>query len=81
MLTTSKEAIAGAAYAAARNAIQNHPAMGYNGYNLAPGSVMGQLTDLIALAIMAGVREVLDNLYTNEEFEKDIGLSSDKTTL
>jgi hypothetical protein len=71
MLTKSKEEIAWAARDAAIRAIKSHASVGYNQNST---SVMGQLTELIALAVQAGVAEVLNNLYTNEEFEKDIGL-------
>jgi hypothetical protein len=73
MLTKSKEEIAWAAHSAALSAIKNHALVGYNQpYN----SIMGQLAELIALAVQAGVMEVLKNTYTNEEFERDIGLKT-----
>lgn len=74
MLMKSKEEIAACAYAAAKNAINTHGAMSYNGFSQSSNSMMGQLTDLIAVAIQAGVMEVLKNTYTNEEFERDLGL-------
>lgn len=71
MLTKSKEDIAWAAHDAALRAIKNHAAVGYN---QSSNSVMGQLTELIALAVQAGIAEALNGIYSNEEFEKDIGL-------
>lgn len=72
MLTKTKDQIAFDAYYAAMEAIKKHQSVGHN--SLDPYSIMGQLTELIALAVQAGVAETLKNLYTNEEFEKDIGL-------
>jgi len=76
MLTQRKEFIAAAAGAAARQAMQNHTAMGAYGYSMNQNSVMGMLTDLIAKAVEAGIAEALNSMYTNEEFEQDIGLKS-----
>ena len=76
MLKRPKEEIANMAYSAALRAMQTHNAVGPNGYNMGYNSVMGQLTDLIALAVQAGVREMLNNTYTNEEFERDLGLKT-----
>jgi hypothetical protein len=74
LLTKTKEQIAWDAHSAALQAIKNHASMNGLGYNLSSHSLMGQLADLIATAVQAGVTEVLKNTYTNEEFEKDIGL-------
>ena len=74
MLTQSKEQIAMNAYTAALRVMNSHSSMGYNNYNQSPNSIMGQLTNLIALAVQAGVEEALKGIYTNEEFEQDIGL-------
>lgn len=71
MLTKSKEEIAWAAREAALNAMKSHASVGWN---MSSNTMMGQLTELIALAVQAGVAEVLKSTYTNEEFDKDIGL-------
>lgn len=71
MLTLSKEQIAANAYEAALRTMRNHPSIGYA---MSSNSVMGQMAELIAIAVQAGVTEALNGIYTNEEFEKDIGL-------
>ena len=71
MLTKSKYEVAKLARDAAKNAICSHSA---SGWNSSSGSVMGQLTELIAIAVEAGVLTALENIYTNEEFERDINL-------
>ena len=73
MLIKSKEEIAWDAYGAAKRVMETHANQSYNG---GPTSVMGQLTELIALAVQAGVAEMLKNTYTNEEFEQDLGLKT-----
>lgn len=37
---------------------------------------MGQLVDLITLAVEVGVSEMLNSMYTNDEFERDLTLKS-----
>lgn len=74
MLIKSKEEIAWAAYDAAKRVMQDHVATGGYGYTQSTNSIMGQLTDLIALAVQAGVATALNNMYTNEEFEQDLTL-------
>lgn len=71
MLIKSKEEIAQLAHDSAKKVIQLHAA---HTHNMNPNSMMSQLTDLIALAVQAGIVEVLKNTYTNEEFEQDLGL-------
>lgn len=71
MLTKTKQQIADQAYMAAKNAIYAHAA---NGYNTRSDSLMGQINDLIAVAVRAGIKEALDSIYTNDDFNKDIGL-------
>ncbi len=71
MLTQSKQQIAWAAYDSAKRAMHNHVAVGVS---TSPNSMMGMMTELIALAVQAGIEEVLKNQYTDEEFEQDLGL-------
>lgn len=73
MLTKSKEQIAWAARDAALEAMKRHASVGWN---TSQNSIMGQLTELMAIAVEAGIAEALKNMYTNEEFEQDIGLNS-----
>lgn len=72
MLIKTKDEISWDAYGAAKQAMKSHASVGWN---MQESSIMGQLTELIALAVQAGVQEMLKNTYTNEEFEKDIGLN------
>lgn len=74
MLLKSKEEISFAAYDAALRTITQHASAGYGRMEMSHGSLMGQLAHLIALAVQAGIKEVLDSTYSNQEFEQDIGL-------
>jgi hypothetical protein len=73
-LKKSKEEIAASAYRAAMSAMLHHKGVSGFGMNYGNSSITDMLTDLIAKAIEAGVSDVLQNIYTNEEFEKDVGL-------
>lgn len=66
-----KEQIAWAAGEAAREAIKQHASVGWN---VSQASIMGQLMDLMAKAVEAGVSSAVNNMYTDEEFEKDLTL-------
>lgn len=66
-----KDQIAAKAYSAAMSAMKNTTSCGY----ASPNSMMGQLTDMVAIAIQAAIAETLKNLYTNDDFERDIGLN------
>jgi hypothetical protein len=71
MLLKSKEEIAWDVHEAVMQAMRGHVSVGWN---VSSNSVMGQLSELIALAVQVGVTEALKNMYTNEEFERDTGL-------
>lgn len=73
MLLKSKEQIVWAAQEAALQAMKSHSSVGWH---MNQNSVMGQLTELIALAVAAGVKEALDGMYTDQQFEQDTGLNS-----
>lgn len=72
-LKKDKHLIAMEAGQAARRSLMNNMAVGYS---TQPSSIMGQLVDLIAKAVEEGVRETLINMYTDDDFEKDVGLKS-----
>lgn len=72
-LKKDKYLIATEAGAAARRSLMNNMAVGYSTQS---NSIMGQLVDLIAKAVEEGVRETLNNVYTDDDFEKDVGLKS-----
>lgn len=72
MLLKSKEEISRVAFDAAIFAMKNHASVGWN---MSSASVMGQLTELVALAVQAGIKEALNGMYSNSEFEQDIGLN------
>lgn len=76
MLTKSKNEIVDSVHWAVKDAIRNHAAIGNAGWAMTENSVMGQLSDLIAVAVETGIRVALDNMYTNEEFERDLDLKS-----
>lgn len=63
-----KEQIAARAYSIALSSMRNSGAMGYS----APyaGSMMAQLTEMVAKAIEMAIAETLNNLYTSEEFDE-----------
>lgn len=69
-----------AARQAAISAMHSSMAMGQIGYSVNSNSMMGMLTDLVARAVEAGVQagmnELVNNLYTDDDFNKDIGLNS-----
>jgi 2-phosphoglycerate kinase len=72
-LKKDKQQIALDAEMAARQSMQQNMAIGWNTQH---GSIAGTLVDLISRAVGEGVRVALENVYTDEEFEKDIGLKS-----
>lgn len=49
----------------------------YNHVHQSPGSVLDQITFAIGRAVGAGIEVALKNIYTDEEFERDIGLRDD----
>jgi hypothetical protein len=71
MLNKSKLEVAQIAKMAAQDAIRDRSGMGYSMSNY---SLMGQLSELIAAAVEAGILATLNQMYTNEEFERDLGL-------
>lgn len=72
-LKKDKYQIAMDAEMAARQSMQQNMAIGWNTQQ---GSIAGTLCDLISKAVGEGIRVALENVYTDDEFEKDIGLKS-----
>lgn len=69
-LLRSKEEIERDAYQAALQCMKGFMPIG----TAQPGSNMHMITEAMARSMAAAVRVAIDNLYTSEEFERDLGL-------
>ena len=70
-----KEDMVWDAVEAAQDAMKRHASVNsYGGYDVAPSSIMGQFISLMSVAVEASTRATLKNLYTNDDFNNDLGL-------
>lgn len=74
-LKRPKQDVVDRAWMAAHSTLCNQlNPIGYYGANYDPSSTMFMLQNAMSQAIREAIQSVVDDIYTGEEFERDLGL-------